>query len=340
MVIKVLKILKTILMTGGLSLILAVIAIGDVIPTSVWCDFYGSASTYNDNPIPVGSVIDVYDIDGVHCGTFTVHTDGHYGLMPVYGDDGYSEGPTVGEALTFYLNGRLAVVDNPSAAVYQSMGSRTELNLSASAAVSMEPVTAVDVYEADPGDTVTISMMVKNTGEGLDFYTVSADTEHGWITKPMFGFVYALPDEAVTVEFDVYVPVAIFYDLTELVDFRVQSGTDVDVYIDRQVEIQVLMPTDVGDEPSLLPGEFRLEQNYPNPFNPGTFIGFELPKRAEVEIEVFNLLGQTVRLVNLGYLEAGNHGYDFNAENLASGIYFYRLRADEFSDVRKMVLMK
>ncbi len=338
---KVLKILKTLLITGGLSITLAVIAVGDVIPTSVWCDFYGSTSTYNGNPIPVGSVIDVYDVDGVHCGTFAVHTDGHYGLMPVYGDDGYGEGPVVGEALTFYLNGRMAIVDDPAKAVYQPIGSRIELNLSASAEVSMEPVTATDVYDAHPGDTVTISMMVKNTGEGLDFYTVSASTEHGWITKPMLGFVYALPDQPVTVEFDVYVPVAIFYDLTELVDFRVLSGADPAVYIDRQVEIHVLIPTDVDDkDPSLLPGEFRLGQNYPNPFNPITSILFELPKRTEVEIEVFNLLGQTVKYINLGYLEAGHHNYDFNAENLASGIYFYRLQADEFSDVKKMVLMK
>ncbi|MFH2034992.1 MAG: T9SS type A sorting domain-containing protein [Candidatus Zixiibacteriota bacterium] len=329
------------LIAGGLSLLLTAVAFGEVVPTSVWCNFRGSASSYNGNSLPVGSIIDVYDTEAVHCGTFVVSTEGQYGFMAVYGDDGYGEGPTSGEALTFYVNGMMAIPMGPDQPLMGTFGSSFEVNLSASASVSMEPVSAIDSYDAYPGETVTVSMMIRNTGEGIDFYTVGGTTQHGWLTNSMFGFVYALPGQAVTVEFEVLIPYAIFNDMTELVDFRVQSGVDANVYVDRQAEINVFKPLDVGDDDELLlPGEFKLEQNYPNPFNPSTRIDYSLPARADVNVEIYDLLGRLIRSTDLGSMEAGEHTYEFNGADLASGVYFYRVSANEFSETRKMILLK
>ncbi len=93
-------------------------------------------------------------------------------------------------------------------------------------------------------------------------------------------------------------------------------------------------------EVSFLPDQFMLMQNYPNPFNPSTTIKFALPKTSEVKLVVFNTLGQVVsELVNQKF-DAGYYTVEFNAANLSSGIYYYRLEADNFVSVKKMILIK
>lgn len=85
---------------------------------------------------------------------------------------------------------------------------------------------------------------------------------------------------------------------------------------------------------------YALSQNYPNPFNPSTRIQFSLPKASNVTLKVFNMLGQEVATLVSGSLSAGDHDVTFNAKNLASGLYFYRLTADQFTSVKKMMLLK
>ena len=99
-------------------------------------------------------------------------------------------------------------------------------------------------------------------------------------------------------------------------------------------------PTDVDDtEEESLPSAFAVHQNYPNPFNPGTIIEFDLPVRAEVELSVYNLLGQEVtRLVQSQ--PAGHHTIQLNMRDQASGVYFYELRAGDYSGSGKMLLLK
>ena len=89
-----------------------------------------------------------------------------------------------------------------------------------------------------------------------------------------------------------------------------------------------------------LPGSFRLEQNYPNPFNPSTTIAFSLPRSETVELVVYNLLGEAVVTLVDETLEAGAYEYDFRAGNLPSGVYFYSLKAGEFNQTRRMMLLK
>ncbi len=88
------------------------------------------------------------------------------------------------------------------------------------------------------------------------------------------------------------------------------------------------------------PVKFGLGQNYPNPFNPSTKINFSIPQNSEVTLTVFNVLGQEVKTLVQGFMVAGNHTIDFNAAGFNSGIYFYKLQAGSFSEVRKMTLLK
>ena len=88
------------------------------------------------------------------------------------------------------------------------------------------------------------------------------------------------------------------------------------------------------------PSEFSLEQNYPNPFNPTTTIQYSIPKSGIVKLTVYNSLGETVKILVDNYKEAGTYTINFNASDLTSGIYFYRLSINNFSSVKKMILLK
>ena len=88
------------------------------------------------------------------------------------------------------------------------------------------------------------------------------------------------------------------------------------------------------------PIDFALHQNYPNPFNPVTTIRYNIPIKSQVKLDIYNTLGEKVkRLVN-EEKKAGQYSIDFNAEDVASGVYFYRLQAGDFIQTKKMVLLR
>jgi hypothetical protein len=86
--------------------------------------------------------------------------------------------------------------------------------------------------------------------------------------------------------------------------------------------------------------EYALHQNYPNPFNPETSISFDIVEAGVVSLTVYNATGQTIATLVNGSLASGRHSVSFDAANLPSGLYFYRLDAGNFSAVKKMILMK
>ena len=93
-------------------------------------------------------------------------------------------------------------------------------------------------------------------------------------------------------------------------------------------------------EVEVMPTQFELSQNYPNPFNPTTTISYSIPSSAFVTIKIFDILGNEIRSLVNEEKSAGNYELEFNAANLPSGIYFYRLQTANFIEARKMVLMK
>jgi hypothetical protein len=91
---------------------------------------------------------------------------------------------------------------------------------------------------------------------------------------------------------------------------------------------------------SELPKEFRLYNNYPNPFNPTTKIKFDIPKSSYVKLIIYDVLGREITTLVNEKLNAGRYEVDWNGSGYPSGVYFYKLRTDEFTDVKKMVLLK
>jgi hypothetical protein len=97
-----------------------------------------------------------------------------------------------------------------------------------------------------------------------------------------------------------------------------------------------------GDQPAAksVPREYDLLQNFPNPFNPSTFIQYAIPVKSHVLLTVHNLLGQVVATIVNGEQEAGLHEVKFEALNLASGVYLYRLESGKFVQTRKLTLIR
>ena len=89
-----------------------------------------------------------------------------------------------------------------------------------------------------------------------------------------------------------------------------------------------------------LPESFTLEQNYPNPFNPVTNIKFSIPQSGIVKLKVYDILGKEMAVLVNKQLTAGSYLADFNGSNFASGVYFYKLEAEGFSEIKKMMLVK
>lgn len=89
-----------------------------------------------------------------------------------------------------------------------------------------------------------------------------------------------------------------------------------------------------------VPDAYNLSQNFPNPFNPATNIQFDIPKSTIVKLAVYNLIGQQEALLFNGELNAGSYNVDWDASSFPSGVYFYRLTTIDFSETKRMVLVK
>jgi len=89
-----------------------------------------------------------------------------------------------------------------------------------------------------------------------------------------------------------------------------------------------------------IPGDFELEQNYPNPFNYSTMINYKIPKKSFVTLEIYDILGRKISTLVHEEKDANSYSVQFNSERLASGIYLYKIIADDFIQTKKMVLLK
>lgn len=130
----------------------------------------------------------------------------------------------------------------------------------------------------------------------------------------------------------------------------IQSGQSVMVWAEQDqngkltaVQVQQIsgnITTVENNNRDNLPTAYVLKQNYPNPFNPTTDIAFAIANKEEVSLVVYNIIGQQVAVLVSGPMNAGSHVVKFNAFNLPSGVYLYRLTAGEFVSIKKMILLK
>jgi hypothetical protein len=93
-------------------------------------------------------------------------------------------------------------------------------------------------------------------------------------------------------------------------------------------------------ENNSIPSGYSLSQNYPNPFNPTTIIRYQIPKEGLVTIKLYDVVGKEIRTLVNAHQTPGNYSYNINASRLASGIYIYKINVNNFTQSKKMVLMR
>ena len=130
----------------------------------------------------------------------------------------------------------------------------------------------------------------------------------------------------------------------ENMDIRLQdvTGKELNVYVKKGEEITISNPNIdklmvIGQ---LTPDKYALEQNFPNPFNPNTTIRFSILKEVQVNLSVYNILGEKVKELKNEVMKPGYYEVEFNASLLASGVYLYRIKTGDFVQTKKMILMK
>ena len=199
------------------------------------------------------------------------------------------------------------------------------LNLEAEAAavqftIEYDP-SEVHIYEVKPGEMISnLELKYTDTGDKIKAAIYNFDRS---VFGPTSGELVNFDMEYIGNDTDPKTAI-------RLTDFEIVS---VDAF---------LLGVDILGE---LPVEFRLSQNYPNPFNANTIISFDMPVSSFVRVDVYNVLGQVVKELYSGYLEAGPHqviwnGSGSNGMDVTSGIYFYRFQADGFDKSKKMLLVK
>jgi hypothetical protein len=122
------------------------------------------------------------------------------------------------------------------------------------------------------------------------------------------------------------------------VSFRVDISTGNFTFWSDTFSVDIVSA--IGRAENQLPISYSLKQNYPNPFNPVTMINYQLPMINDVELSIYNLLGQKVATLVDERQQAGYHQVEWDASNFSSGIYYYRIEAGEFQDVKKMILIR
>ena len=321
-------------------------ALGAQAQTPLGCFYYGDSVYYNGIPAPVGTVIDAYDPDGIHCGTWTVNVAGQFGAMTVVGDDTSDpedptdEGAVDGDIIDFYIDGLLAdcIGDN----TWTDKATK-ELRLSVDAGditIDLQIVEIPGPRAVRPGEVITVRIGVENLGNALDLFGVTAYTGRGWTTIPQDSVSHAEVGETVYVYFDIQIPLWPGDPPQDTVYFTVYSHNDPSVTDEDMAFLTVSITGIEDDVPDGLPGSFALFQNYPNPFNPTTTIGFNLATRSTVSLQVYDITGRVVEERELGSLSSGNHEIEFDASGLASGVYLYRLATESYTQTKKMVLVK
>ncbi len=118
----------------------------------------------------------------------------------------------------------------------------------------------------------------------------------------------------------------------------IDAAGKLDIHMDTPDFEPITIP--VNAKVPAIPDEWSLGQNYPNPFNATTVISFGLPMDSHVRLDVYNILGQRVTTLKDEFMSAGNHNVTWHDDQIASGVYFYRLQTEEFTQTRKMTLLK
>ena len=210
-------------------------------------------------------------------------------------------------------------------------------------------------YYQDSTQVVKHQAIVKNTSSStlnFRFARIVNNLPSSWETQMCYDLCYAGFIDTISLPFDPPYSIAPNHqDTMFYIDFtcigqglgtsvvRMYNTDNPSLYVQDTFKVQI---GSVGiTNISSVIEDYKLSQNYPNPFNPTTNINFSIPNSENVSLKVYDILGNEVaNLLNNERLAAGKYKVDFNGANLSSGIYYYAIRSNNFSDTKKMMLIK
>ncbi len=200
--------------------------------------------------------------------------------------------------------------------------------------IAVEP--SIMHFYMEPNQNVSLPLLIRNNGDADLTWTVGWDYRSPWLgSNPGSGTTPPGGSSQVQISVNSQGMDSVLYEGILIVTSNDPDAPEV------QVPVYVHIDTaQTGLRDPNRPDRFQLLPNYPNPFNPRTTIRYQLPQQAEVELSVYNTQGQRVAILVQGKQAPGLYEVTFEAENLASGIYFYRLKAGSFLQIRKMILSR
>ncbi|MBI3124170.1 MAG: T9SS type A sorting domain-containing protein [Ignavibacteriales bacterium] len=199
------------------------------------------------------------------------------------------------------------------------------------AAIIVSPISAQNVYEVVPGskgNEIVLSIVNESTSEKARRITV------GLVKEPKSVVVNSCSVELSEIKAGEEKEAHFLFDVSRTPEakkdtLRFKITTNGFEPYEKEIYITYSLPT-----------EYKLEQNYPNPFNPETTIEFSLPKEGKYVLRIFNILGETAKVLADGIFNAGYHKVNFNGSEFSSGVYFYNLVGQDVNLVKKMMLVK
>jgi hypothetical protein len=207
-------------------------------------------------------------------------------------------------------------------------------------------------YQAILIQSISASDIDLEAGDEIGVYTESGLCVGGTVVADNFPLgIMAWMDDPRTEEVDGSIPgeemVMKYWDASEEKEYdliiTIEDGSEL---LGESALTRVYLEIDLSDlESAAIPIIYFLQQNYPNPFNPETRIRYGIPEAGNVKLTLYSIDGQLVKQLDSGFKEAGYHqviwdGRNDNGESVSSGVYLYRMDAEKFSDVRKMVFLK
>ncbi len=197
-------------------------------------------------------------------------------------------------------------------------------------ATPMPDTISLDMGKLNPLNSLRISFYKWNAGRLYEYSIYSSKNGHSW--QPLIQNVWSDSEKWTEVDFDSTKARYIKVILTQSNQTQWASIWKIEAYGTSTAPLNKLDPS--------IPDKFEISQNYPNPFNPSTKIDFSVPQNSNVKITIYDILGNKIKELVNDFKDTGNYTVVFNASNLSSGIYFYRVQAGSFTETKKMILLK
>jgi len=296
---------------------------------------FGLNNTFTDANFGTGIVVNSNKFEGTFTNAYSLHAVSILSNVTTYTVDAESNwwGDATGPTHASNVGGTGAPVsDNVDFSPWYEDEAMTTLAALPAPVITVEP-TSLNFDSVNVDSSKSLPVLVINTGDA-SLNVDSVQVPDGFSIDPQDSTGIAVGD---TVTFTVTFTPQAGGEYTDSLMFFSNDITTGTVAVNVHGTATV---TAVISGPETAPGAYRLGPNYPNPFNPTTNIPFELKMNGRVTITVYNLLGQKVAEVVNDYYTAGNHIVLFDASDLGSGIYFYRMEANGFTSTRKFVYIR